>query len=413
MNFPLFIASRYLISKKSRNIINLISGVSIAGITVGTMALIIVLSIFNGLDDLIKSLFSSFDPEIKITLAEGKTFSIENELFNQIKSDPSTAVFTEVVEENAMIDYRNRQAIVTIKGVSDNFSKLTGIDSLIVDGSFQLWENDRPVGVIGYELAAQLSVGLTFFDPMYIYVPKQISGIMLNQANAFNKAHIYPRGIFSVQQEYDAKYLLIPIDFARNLLNYKNVLTSVELKVSDKENVQDVRDRYASLLGPKYKVQTQYEQHQAFYQVMASEKWIIFLILGFILIIASFNTASTLTLLVLQKKSDMHLLQSMGALPKTIRQIFQTEGLLITAIGIVLGLMLGTLFCWAQMKFGIVRFPDGGSFIVDIYPLKMLLTDFLLVTAMVSVIGFMASVIPVRILGKRYFSSFDGTELNN
>ncbi|MEA1877899.1 MAG: FtsX-like permease family protein [Bacteroidota bacterium] len=413
MNFPLFIASRYLISKKSRNIINLISGVSIAGITVGTMALIIVLSIFNGLDDLIKSLFSSFDPEIKITLAEGKTFSIENELFNQIRSDPSTAVFTEVVEENAMIDYRNRQAIVTIKGVSDNFSKLTGIDSLIVDGSFQLWENERPVGVIGYELAAQLSVGLSFFDPMYIFVPRQISGIMLNQANAFNKAHIFPRGIFSVQQEYDAKYLLIPIDFARNLLNYKNVLTSVELKVSDKENVQDVRDRYASLLGPKYKVQTQYEQHQAFYQVMAAEKWIIFLILGFILIIASFNTASTLTLLVLQKKSDMHLLQSMGALPKTIRQIFQTEGLLITAIGIVLGLMLGTLFCWAQMKFGIVRFPAGGSFIVDIYPLKMLIADFLMVTAMVSVIGFMASVIPVRILGKRYFSSFDGTELNN
>lgn len=413
MNFSFFIASRYLISKKSRNIINLISGVSIAGITVGTMALIIVLSIFNGLDALIKSLFSSFDPEIKITLTEGKTFSIDNELFNQIKSDPSTAVFTEVVEENAMIDYRKRQAIVTIKGVSDNYSKLTGIDSLIVDGSFQLWENDRPVGVIGYELAAQLSVGLSFFDPMYIYVPRQISGLMLNQANAFNKAHIYPRGIFSVQQEYDSKYLLIPIDFARDLLNYKDVLTSVELKVSDKENVQDVRDRYASLLGPEYKVQTQYEQHQAFYQVMASEKWIIFLILGFILIIASFNTASTLTLLVLQKKSDMHLLQSMGALPKTLRQIFQIEGLLITAIGIVLGLILGTLFCWAQMKFGIVRFPAGGSFIVDIYPLKMLLTDFLLITAMVSVIGFLASTIPVRILGKRYFSSFDGTELNN
>ncbi|MCK5822293.1 MAG: ABC transporter permease [Bacteroidales bacterium] len=376
------------------------------------MALIIVLSIFNGLDALIKSLFSSFDPEIKITLTEGKTFSTDNELFRQIKSDPSTAVFTEVVEENAMIDYRQRQAIVTIKGVSDNFSDLTGIDSLIVDGSFQLWENDRPLGVIGYELARQLSVGLTFFDPLYIYVPKQISGIMLNQANAFNKAHIYPGGIFSVQQEYDAKYLLIPINFARELLNYKDVVTSVELKVRDQEKVGDVKDKFAIILGPDYKVQTQYEQHQAFYQVMASEKWIIYLILGFILIIASFNTTSTLTLLVLQKKSDMHLLQSMGALPKTIRQIFQAEGLLITAIGIFLGLVLGTIFCWAQMQFGIIRFPTGGSFIVDIYPLKMLLTDFLLVTALVGIIGFLASVIPVRILGKRYFSSFDGTELN-
>jgi len=412
MNFPLFIARRYLISKKSRNIINLISGVSIAGITVGTMALIIVLSIFNGLDALIKSLFSSFDPEIKITLNEGKTFSIDNDLFNQIKSDPSTVVFTEVVEENAMIDYRQRQAIVTIKGVSDNYSQLTGIDSLIVDGSFKLWENDRPVGVIGYELAAQLSVGLSFFDPMYIYVPKQISGIMLGQANAFNKAHIFPRGIFSVQQEYDAKYLLIPVDFARDLLNYKNVVTSVELKISDKEKIEDIKDRFTEILGPEFKVQTQYEQHQAFYQVMASEKWIIFLILGFILIIASFNTTSTLTLLVLQKKSDMHLLQSMGALPKTIKQIFQTEGILITAIGILLGLVLGTLFCWAQMRFGIIRFPSGGSFIVDVYPLKMLFSDFLLVIVLVSIIGLMASIIPVRILGKRYFSSFDGTELN-
>ena len=412
MNFPFFIASRYLISKKSRNIINLISGVSIAGITVGTMALIIVLSIFNGLDSLIKSLFSSFDPEIKITLAEGKTFSIDNEQFNQIKSDPGTAVFTEVVEENAMIDYRKRQAIVTIKGVSDNFSKLTGIDSLMVEGSFQLWENDRPLGVIGYELAAQLSVGLTFFDPLYIYVPRQTSGMILNPANAFNKDYIFPGGIFSVQQEYDAKYLLIPLDYARDLLNYKDVVTSVELRISDQEDIGSARDRFAGILGPAYKVQTQYEQHQAFYQVMASEKWIIFLILGFILIIASFNTASTLTLLVLEKKSNMHLLQSMGALPKTLRRIFQTEGLLITAIGILLGLMLGSLFCWAQMKFGIIRFPSGGSFIVDIYPLKLIFTDVLLVILLVGLIGLMASIIPVRILGKRYFSSFNGTELN-
>jgi len=412
MNFPFFIASRYLISKKSRNIINLISGVSVAGITVGTMALIIVLSIFNGLDSLIKSLFSSFDPEIKITLTEGKTFSIDNEQFNQVRSDPGTAVFTEVVEENAMIDYRKRQAIVTIKGVSDNFSKLTGIDSLMVEGSFQLWENDRPLGVIGYELAAQLSVGLTFFDPLYIYVPRQTSGMILNPANAFNKDYIFPGGIFSVQQEYDAKYLLIPLDFARDLLNYKDVVTSVELKISEQEDIGSARDRIAGILGPAFKVQTQYEQHQAFYQVMASEKWIIFLILGFILIIASFNTTSTLTLLVLEKKSNMHLLQSMGTLPKTLRRIFQIEGLLITAIGILLGLILGSLFCWAQMKFGIIRFPAGGSFIVDIYPLKLIFTDVLLVILLVGFIGLMASIIPVRILGKRYFSSFNGTELN-
>lgn len=412
MNFPFFIARRYLISKKSRNVINLISGVSIAGIAVGTMALIIILSVFNGLDSLIKSLFNSFDPEIKISLVEGKTFSIDNDSFDQLRSDPSISVFTEVIEANAMIDYRQRQAIVTIKGVADNYSDLTGIDSLIVDGSFQLWEDERAMGVIGYELAAQLSIGLAFFDPLYIFVPKASSGLMINPANAFNKDFIYPRGIFSVQQEYDAKYLLIPLEFAKNLLDYKDVVTSVELKINDKEDINTVREKIRTIIGSEYKIQTQYEQHQAFYQVMASEKWVVFLILGFILLIASFNTVSSLTLLVLEKKRDMHLLQSMGALPKTLRKIFQTEGLMITAIGIIAGLIIGSLFCWAHIKFGIIRFPSGGSFIVDRYPLKMLFSDFLMVIALVGFIGTMASVIPVRILGKRYFSSFDGTELN-
>lgn len=413
MNFPFFIARRYLISKKSRNVINLISGVSVAGITIGTMALIIVLSVFNGLESLIKSLFNAFDPEIKISLVEGRTFSIDNEAFDQVRNDPSVSVFTEVIEKNAMVKYRDRQAIVTLKGVTDNFSELTGIDSLIYDGSFQLWENERPVGVIGYDLAIQLSVGLAFFDQLHIYVPKPTSGFVLNAANAFNQDHIFPSGIFSVQAEYDSKYLIIPIDFARDLLNYDNELTAIELKIDDDEEIQTVKDRISAIIGPEYKVQTQYEQHQAFYQVMASEKWAIFLILGFILIIASFNTVSSLTLLILEKKSNMHLLQSMGALPKTIRRIFQAEGLMITAIGIALGIILGSLFCWAQMKFGIIRFPSDGSFIVDRYPMKMLMKDVVMVITMVSFIGWMASVIPVRVLGKRYFSSFDGTELNN
>lgn len=411
MNLPFFIARRYLISKKSRNIINLISGVSIAGITVGTMALIIVLSVFNGLDHLIKSLFSAFDPELKISLVEGKTFSVEEAVFEKLKQDPSVAVFTEVVEENAMIDYRDRQAIVTLKGVSDNYSQLTGIDSLIVDGSFQLWEDGRPVGVIGYELAAQLSVGLSFFDPLFIFVPKRSSGILINPSAAFNKEYLFPRGIFSVQQEYDSKYLIVPVDFARDLLDYETLVTAIELKTREGTDLELFKNRIQAELGDAYKVQTKFEQHQAFFQVMASEKWAIFLILGFILIIASFNTISSLTLLVLEKKNDMHLLQSLGALPKMLRRIFLTEGLLITGVGILLGLVLGALICWAQMTFGLLRFPAGGSFIVDIYPLKMLLTDFVMVIVLVGLIGWIASVIPVRILGKRYFSSFDGTEL--
>jgi lipoprotein-releasing system permease protein len=413
MNLPFFIARRYLISKKSRNVINLISGISVAGITVGTMALIIVLSVFNGLESLIKSLFNSFDPDLKITLVEGKTFSADSAVFDEIRSHPSVAIFSKVLEENALIDYRKRQAIITLKGVESNYSELTGIDSLIVDGTFKLYDEGIPVGVIGYELASQLSVGLAFFDPMYIWVPKKSAGMLLNPASAFNKDYIFPRGIFSVQQEYDSKYLIVPIEFTQNLLEKTGLVSSIELKVNPGFNHNSVKDKLSGIIGPDYQILTQEEQHQAFYKVMASEKWAIFLILGFILIIASFNTISSLTLLVLEKKRDMHLLQSMGALPYTIRRIFQSEGLLITAIGISTGLILGALICWAQMQFGIIRFPAGGSFIVDIYPLKMEILDFLLVFIMVGLIGFTASVIPVRILSKRYFSSFDGTELNN
>lgn len=413
MNLPLFIAKRYLIARKTRNVIHLISGVSIAGITIGTMALIIVLSVFNGLESLIKSLFNAFDPDIRITLVEGKTFNADRPELQMLKEHPSVAVFSEILEENALIDYRERQAIVTMRGVSGNYDQLTGIDSLIVEGSFTLYDGDIPAGIIGYDLAAQLAVGLNFFDPMYLYVPRQTTGLTLNPANAFSRDYLFPRGVFSVQQEYDSKYIVVPIDFARELLEAENKVTSVDIRLRKDGDLKVIRKELETILGPDYKVMTRNEQHEAFYKVMASEKWAIFLILGFILIIASFNTISSLTLLVLEKKKDMHVLQSMGALPRLIRKIFLSEGLLITFIGIISGLFLGALVCFIQIQFGIIRFPSDGSFIVDVYPLKMNVLDFIWVTLMVAVIGWVASVIPVRILGKRYFSSFNGTELNS
>ncbi len=412
MNFPFFIARRYLISKKSRNVINLITGVSVAGISIGTLDLILVLSFFNGLETLIKSLFNAFDPELKISLVEGKSFSLD-ERFDAVKNHPSVAVFCEVIEENALLEYRQRQAIAKIKGVPSSFSDLTGIDSLITSGQFKLYENERPMGIIGYELAYQLSVGITFLDPLYIYMPKRNSRSFMNPEAAFKKEYVYPSGVFSVQQEYDSQYLILPLEFARTLLDYEDEATAVEIKLNKGSNVDQIQSDLQSLLGSDFRIQNRFQQHEAFYKVMAGEKWAIFLILGFILIIASFNTISSLTLLVLEKKKDMNILQSLGAHPKTIRQIFLTEGLLITCIGIVIGLALGLLFAWLQMQFGIIRFPAGGAFIVDIYPIKLILTDFLAVIGLVSIIGWLASYIPVRILGKRYFSSFDGTELNS
>lgn len=413
MNYSFFIAKRYLFSRKSRNIINVISWISLAGIGIGTMALILILSVFNGIDGLVKSMFGSFDPDLKITLSEGKAFSPNTEAFQEIRKDPSVAVWCEVLEDIALIGYRERQSPATLKGVSDNFHLISSIDSLIIDGEFRLHEDGRPLAVVGSELAYQLSIGLNFINPMHLYVPRRTKKTVINPMNAFNHKILFPSGVFTVQQEYDSQYVIIPIDFCRNLFGYKDEVSAIELKVLENESVEDLKYRIREKLGEGYQVKDRYEQHAYFYKVMASEKWAIYLILGFILIIASFNTVSSLTLLLLEKKKDMHILRSMGAKAKNIRQIFLNEGLLMTAIGIISGLFLGGLLCWAQITFGIIRFPSSGSYVTDVYPVQMELLDFILVGSMVMLIGVFASIIPVRILAKRYFSSFDGTELSS
>ena len=412
MNLPFFIAKRYLFSRKSRNIINVISWISLAGIGIGTMALIIVLSIFNGIDGLIKSMFSSFDPDLKISLVEGKTFSPDTQSFHQIQNDPSVAVWCEVLEENALLRYRDNQDPATLKGVSDNFRILSRIDSVLVDGDFRLQEDNRPLAIVGSELAYTLGIGLNFINPIHIYVPRRTKSTIINPLNAFNHKMLFPSGVFSVQQEYDSKYLIIPIEFCRDLLGFDDEVSAIEIRVAEDQSVDRVKEEMQEILGPEFKVQDRYEQHAYFYKVMASEKWAIFLILGFILVIASFNTVSSLTLLLLEKKKDMHILQSMGAQSSRIRLIFLTEGLLMTFIGIFSGLALGSFLCWLQITFGIIRFPASGSYVTDVYPVSMVALDFVLVGIMVAIIGFLASIIPVRILGKRYFSSFDGTELS-
>ena len=412
MNFPFFFAKRYLFSRKSRNIINVISWISLAGISIGTMALIIILSIFNGIDGLIKSMFSSFDPDLKISLAEGKMYSPEINAIRNLKNDPSIAVWCEVLEENALLEYRDNQAPATMKGVSDNFDLMNGIDSMLLKGKFQLEADNRPYGIVGSELAYRLGIGLNFINPLHLYVPRRSKSNIINPLNAFNHKMLFPSGVFSVQQEYDSKYLIIPIEFCRDLLGLTDEVSAIEIKVAEGQSIDRLKEEIIEKLGPEFKVQDRYEQHAYFYKVMASEKWAIFLILGFILIIASFNTVSSLTLVLLEKKKDMHILQSMGAQPGRIRKIFLTEGLLMTLIGIISGLILGSILCWIQITFGVIRFPSTGSYVTDIYPVSMEILDFLLVGVMVMIIGFIASIIPVRILGSRYFSSFDGTELS-
>ena len=406
MNLPLFIAFRYFKARRSRHIINWISRISVAGITLGTMTLIIVLSVFNGLDHLIRSLFSSFDPDIKITAVEGKTFSADSILTGQVKSVPGVAVWCQVLEENALLKYRDRQAIATIKGVGPEFRKVSGIDSLLVDGEVRLDEGDAPMGVIGQELAGELGVGLSFINPIHVYVPKRSGRILLNPMQSINHRSLFPSGVFGVQQEYDSKYLIVPLDFARDFFDYPaGEVSALEVKVTDTRQTPEIIKKLSVIFGKDFRITDRLGQHADFYRVMSSEKWAIFLILGFILMVASFNTISSLTLLMLEKKNDMQILRGMGASQIKIRQVFLWEGLLVTGIGMLIGLILGAAVCIVQQQFGIIRFPNTGSFVVNEYPVRMLFSDFLRVVMLVGLIGYFAAWVPLRVMKKRYFAT--------
>lgn len=411
MNLPLFIAFRYFKARRSRHIINWISRISVAGITLGTMTLIIVLSVFNGLDHLIRSLFSAFDPDIKITAVEGKTFNADSILLGRLQTIPGVADWCQVVEENALLKYRDRQAIATIKGVDSKFILVSGIDSLLIDGEVQLDSGDPPMGVIGQVLAGELGVGLSFINPIHVYVPKRSGRILINPLQSINHRFLYPSGVFAVQQEYDSKYLIVPLDFARDFFDYSDTeVSTLEIKVDDPRQTPEIIRSLTSVFGPDFRVSDRLSQHSDFYRVMKSEKWAIFLILGFILMVASFNTISSLTLLMLEKKNDMQILRGMGASQLKIRQVFLWEGLLVTGIGMLIGLVLGAAICWIQQQFGIVRFPNSGSFVVNVYPVRMLLSDFFLVILLVGVIGYFAAWVPLRVMKKRYFATDSAEE---
>lgn len=405
MNLPLFIAFRYLKARRSRHIINWISRISVAGITLGTMALIIVLSAFNGLDHLIRSLFNSFDPEIKITVVQGKTFTVDSTRLESLSQIPGVAMWCSVLEENALLKYGDRQAVATLKGVGPEFERIAGIDTMLIDGEFKLEHEGVPMGVMGQELAGQLGIGLNFINPVHVYVPRRTDKIILDPTRAINHRYLFPSGVFAVQQEYDSKYFIVPLDFARDVFGYrKSEMSALEVSLNGTARTAQVKADIVRLFGADFKVADRLEQHTEFYRVMAAEKWAIFLILGFILIIASFNTISSLTLLMLEKRPDMQMIQGMGATRAAVRRIFLWEGLLVTGIGMISGLILGVAVCLLQQWLGIVRFPSSGSFVVDIYPVRLLFTDFLVVTGMVGLVGLMAAWVPLRVMKKRYFA---------
>ncbi len=406
MDLSLFIARRYLVAKKSHNVINIISGISVVGVATGTMALIVILSVFNGFDSLLKSLFSVFDPELEITLVEGKTFSVEDdERFERIKEHPGVFYFTEVLEENALLMYGERQHIATMKGVAENYVEHSGLERMMMEGSLMLKDDQgNNFAVLGRGVANVLAVGLSFLTPLEIYIPSRTAGITMNPDRAFNRRLIFPSGVFSVEQETDMNYLLVPLDFAREILEYRNEMTSVELGLNPGFSESEIQEELQEVLGDEFRVLNRYQQQEWLYKVMQSEKWAIFLILAFILVVASFNIIGSITMLIIEKKKDIAVLKSLGATEGLIRRIFMFEGWMISVVGAAAGLLLGLAICVVQMEFGVVKLYGSGAFIIDAYPVELQFTDFMYVFLTVLLIGFFAALVPVRYITRRFFS---------
>ena len=405
MKLSLYIARRYLFAKKSRNAINVISAISVAGVTVGTMALITILSVFNGLEDMVKGIFNTSDPEIRIAPAKGKVFVPDSLTLKRLSSIDGVEVYSEVLEENALLKYEKQQYIATIKGVGLNYAEVTDLDTAMWDGAFTLKaDNGRPYAVAGLGVANMLGMRLNFVSPLAIYVPRRTASLTLNPENAFAPTqYIFLSGIFVVEQEFDSKYVFMPIDFVRKLLEYNNEVSSLEVKLKNGADVRKTQKAIKEVFGRSFIVQNRYEQQEIFYKVMKAERLAIFVILTFILIIASFNVIGSLTMLIIEKERDISILKSLGADNQLIRKIFIYEGWMISFIGTCIGLIIGYMLCWTQEHFGLVKLA-GESLLIDTYPVRMKISDFFVVAATVLAIGYWAAWYPVRYLSRKYLT---------
>ena len=406
MNLPFYIARRYLFSKKKHNAINIISGISVCGVALATLSLVCTLSVFNGFQDMVAGFFTAFDPELKITIREGKVFEPQGAAFQEVRSLPEIGVWTETLEENAMVQYKDRQAMAIIKGVEDNFEELTSIDSLLYGaGEFILHDSIVDYGVLGVELISELGTGLQFVDPLQVYAPKR--NVRVNMANpsaSFNRDYLFSPGVVFVvnQQKYDARYILTSLSFARNLFNYDTEVSAVELKLKPGADVTAVQRKIARILGDEFVVLDRYEQQADVFRIMEIEKFISYLFLTFILAIACFNVIGSLSMLILDKREDVETLRNLGADDRLIARIFLFEGRLISLFGALSGIVLGLLLCYIQQRFGIISLGGGnGSFIVDAYPVSVHVTDVVLIFITVITVGFLSVWYPVHYLTRR------------
>ena len=406
MSFPFYIARRYLFSKKSTNAINIISVISMVGVAVATMALVIVLSVFNGFHDMVASFFTQFDPQLKVVPVEGKTVASDDPVLTELRQLPEVDVATESVEDMALAVYAGHQAMVSVKGVDDNFSSLTHINEIVYgDGQFQLHAADLEYGTIGIRLAQELGTGVRFGQYIHIYAPRRDGQLDLsNPQEGFEvDSLIMPGVVFATRQgKYDRDYIVAPIGFARRIFDQQGMLSSLELRLKDGSDLTSVKRQMRRIAGDRFRVLDRYEQQADTFRIMQIEKLLAYIFLTFILIVASFNIIGSLSMLIIDKKDDVATLRNLGADDRQIRQIFLLEGRMIAALGAIAGIALGLLLCWLQQTFGLVGMgAESGMFVVNAYPVSVHYSDVLIVFLTVIAVSWLAVWYPVRYISRK------------
>ena len=404
MNLSFYIARRYLFSKKSHNAINVISLISACGIAIATMALVCTLSVFNGFTKLVSNSFSVIDPDLKVTAVKGKVFDPNTEHFDKVKSLAEIAIVSESIEENALARSEDRQVPVLIKGVSPNFKDLIDVNNFLIDGDFELKERDVQYCVAGVKIAMTLGLRANNPFPLEIYSPKRDVKVNLaNPSNAFTRVYTYPAGIFALNQEkYDDQMIIISLDLARELFRYETEISTLEIKLRDGMSVDKVKNQIKNILGDDFLVKDRFEQQAESFRMINIEKWVTFLILTFILLIAAFNIVGSLSMLILDKGEDVLILRRMGSSNKLIIRIFLFEGWLISFVGTLAGVILGLTLCLLQQYFGILKLGGApGAFIIDAYPIWVMPSDVLSIFVTVLCLSFLIVLYPIRNLSRK------------
>ena len=406
MNYRLFIARRYLFSRKSHHAINIISGISVAGVAIATMAMVCTLSVFNGFRDLVAGLFTAFDPQLRVTLTEGSSVSQDDEALQRLRKHPDVKVYTPVMEGQALVVQDRRQQVVTVMGVADNFTEQASINNILYgDGSFCLHADVLEYGVLGLRLSARLGLPANFPDPLQVYAPKRGERVnMANPLSSFNHDELQSPGVvFNVQQSrYDDNYIITSLGFAQRLFDQRGRITSVELRLRDGVSLSSAKRELRQLLGARFQVQDRFEQQADVFRIMRIEKLISFVFLTFILLIACFNIIGSLSMLMIDKRQDVRTLRSLGATDGQVCDIFMLEGRMISLAGAAVGLLLGLALCWLQQEFGLISMgSSAGSFIVEAYPVSVHVGDLVIVFLTVLVVGWAAVWWPVRYLSRR------------